>query len=98
MWTAKARQRYSWTRRREGVRLTDLEWALLALARTREARAPMEIHVAHDHGCDPSPLANGLLLERTARLGAATQHRLRVVPAPIGRQPVAAACRTSAEG
>ncbi len=29
MWTAKARQRYSWTRRKEGVRLTDPEWALL---------------------------------------------------------------------
>jgi transposase len=29
MWTAGARQRYGWTRRREGPRLTDPEWALL---------------------------------------------------------------------
>jgi transposase len=27
MWTAEARQRYAWTRRREGFRLTDTEWA-----------------------------------------------------------------------
>ena len=29
MWTAEARQRYGWTRRQEGPRLTDPEWALL---------------------------------------------------------------------
>ena len=29
MWTAEARQRYAWTRRKEGPRLTDPEWALL---------------------------------------------------------------------
>lgn len=29
MWTAEARQRYAWTRRQEGLRLTDPEWALL---------------------------------------------------------------------
>ena len=29
MWTAGARQRYAWTRRKEGLRITDLEWALL---------------------------------------------------------------------
>ena len=29
MWTAEARQRYAWTRRKEGLRLTDPEWALL---------------------------------------------------------------------
>ncbi len=29
MWTAEARQRYGWTRRKEGPRLTDPEWALL---------------------------------------------------------------------
>ena len=29
MWTADARRRYAWTRRREGLRLTDREWALL---------------------------------------------------------------------
>ena len=29
MWTAEARQRYAWTRRQEGPRLTDPEWALL---------------------------------------------------------------------
>ena len=29
MWTVDARQRYAWTRRKEGCRLTELEWALL---------------------------------------------------------------------
>lgn len=29
MWTAQARQRYAWTRRKEGLRLTDPEWALI---------------------------------------------------------------------
>jgi hypothetical protein len=29
MWTAEARQRYAWTRK-EGLRLTEPEWALLA--------------------------------------------------------------------
>lgn len=29
MWTADARQRYAWTRRQEGLRLTDAEWALI---------------------------------------------------------------------
>ena len=29
MWTADARRRYAWTRRHEGLRLTDEEWALL---------------------------------------------------------------------
>src|SRR5918993_1541838 len=29
MWTTEARQRYAWTRRKEGLRLTDPEWVLL---------------------------------------------------------------------
>ena len=29
MWTTNARQRYAWTRRKEGLRLTEAEWALL---------------------------------------------------------------------
>jgi hypothetical protein len=29
MWTTEARQRYSWMWRKEGLRLTDPEWALL---------------------------------------------------------------------
>ena len=29
MWTAGERQQYAWTRRKEGLRLTDREWALL---------------------------------------------------------------------
>jgi len=29
MWTAQARRRYAWTRRKEGLRLTDREWALI---------------------------------------------------------------------
>src|ERR671917_1079591 len=29
MWTDAARQQYAWTRRREGLRLTDPEWAIL---------------------------------------------------------------------
>ena len=29
MWTTEARQRYAWTRREEGLRLTEPEWALL---------------------------------------------------------------------
>jgi hypothetical protein len=28
MWTTEARQRYAWTRRQEGLRLTNKEWAL----------------------------------------------------------------------
>jgi putative transposase len=30
MWTPEMRQRYSWTRRKEGLRLTDQEWAVIA--------------------------------------------------------------------
>ncbi len=29
MWTAEVRQRYAWTQRKEGLRPTDPEWALL---------------------------------------------------------------------
>jgi transposase len=29
MWTDKVRQRYAWTRRKDGPRLTDPEWALI---------------------------------------------------------------------
>jgi transposase len=29
MWTPEARRRYSWTRRKEGLRLTDEEWAVI---------------------------------------------------------------------
>ena len=29
MWTLEARRRYSWTRRNEGLRLTDEEWAVI---------------------------------------------------------------------
>jgi transposase len=29
MWTPEMRQRYSWTRRKEGLRLTDQEWAVI---------------------------------------------------------------------
>ncbi len=29
MWTTQARQRYAWTRRKEGLRLTNAEWALI---------------------------------------------------------------------
>ena len=29
MWTAQAQRRYAWTRRKEGLRLTDPEWALI---------------------------------------------------------------------
>lgn len=29
MWTPEARRRYSWTRRKEGLRLTDQEWAVI---------------------------------------------------------------------
>ena len=29
MWTVDARRRYAWTRRKEGLRLTDQEWAIL---------------------------------------------------------------------
>jgi transposase len=29
MWTSEARRRYSWTRRKEGLRLTDQEWAVI---------------------------------------------------------------------
>ena len=28
MWTSATRKRYAWTRRKEGLRLTDPEWAL----------------------------------------------------------------------
>src|SRR5687768_11977040 len=37
MWTAAARQRYAWTRRKEGARLTDPEWALLEPLLPRQA-------------------------------------------------------------
>src|SRR5215207_7286663 len=29
MWTVEARQRYAWTRRSEGFRFTDTEWAII---------------------------------------------------------------------
>src|SRR3954462_10170822 len=29
MWTPEMRRRYSWTRRKEGLRLTDQEWAVI---------------------------------------------------------------------
>ena len=29
MWTTQARQRYAWTRRKEGLRFTNAEWALI---------------------------------------------------------------------
>ena len=29
MWTTQARQRYAWTRRKEGLRITNAEWALI---------------------------------------------------------------------
>ena len=29
MWTTEARRRYAWTRRKEGLRLTNKEWVLL---------------------------------------------------------------------
>ncbi len=37
MWTAETRQRYAWTRRKEGPRLTDPEWALLERLLPRQA-------------------------------------------------------------
>ena len=37
MWTTEARQRYAWTRRKEGLRLTDPEWALLEPLLPRQA-------------------------------------------------------------
>ena len=37
MWTDGARQQYAWTRRKEGLRLTDPEWALLQPLLPRQA-------------------------------------------------------------
>jgi putative transposase len=37
MWTAEARRRYAWTRREEGLQLTDPEWALLEPLLPRQA-------------------------------------------------------------
>jgi transposase len=48
-----------------------------------EPGAALEAHAPHDPGCHPSRLAHGLCVECIARLGAAAQHRLRVVP-PLG--------------
>ena len=38
MWTAQARQRYAWTRRKERLRLTDPEWALIEPSLPEQAK------------------------------------------------------------
>jgi hypothetical protein len=40
MWTAEARQCYAWTRK-EGLRLTEPEWALLGHRQERVSRVPI---------------------------------------------------------
>ncbi|MCC2663616.1 MAG: putative transposase of family [Geminicoccaceae bacterium] len=77
MWTAEARRRYAWTRRKGGPRLTDPEWALLEPLLPRQASLGRPWK--HALRAIPPPLASGLRVERAARLGAAAQHGVRVV-------------------
>ena len=72
MWTAEARQRYGLTRRKNGLRLTDPEWALLEpLLPQHTSMGTLKAYAALDPGCDTSRIANGLRLGRVARMGAA---------------------------
>src|SRR5690349_8184581 len=53
MWAPEARQRYTWTRRNEGLRLTEPEWALL------EPLLPQQVGLTHLRtGCGWSALPN----------------------------------------
>ena len=81
MWTAEARRRYAWTRRKGGPRLTDPEWALLEPLLPRQASLgrPWKHALCAILDAILTPLANGLRVERAARLGAAAQHGVRVV-------------------
>jgi hypothetical protein len=53
MWTAGERQQYAWTRRKEGLRLTDREWTLLEPL-LPEHREPDNCYTALLPGIGPS--------------------------------------------
>src|SRR4051794_13740876 len=99
MWTPEARQRYAWTRK-EGLRLTEPEWALLEplLPRQVSLGRPWKHTLRTILDAILHLLRTGCPWERLARLGAAAQHGLRVVPPLSGRWLVGTVAPCPAHG
>ena len=100
MWTVDARRRYAWTRRKEGLRLADQEWAILkpllphqaSMGRpwkhTRRTLLDAILHILRT-GCPWSALPDWAPPRSTV---------YELVPMPGGRRLVGAASPCTADG